>query len=114
VLDDAAWLRAHNAAYLFVNQTTGWPWTQEDLNTEWSRIRKLTHRLAEDDPEKWTAWPTGGAVPQSAATWWAEDLGVEWATVAYMLGDDVQTVLDHYVRTNDAARRAVTEKLSGL
>jgi len=117
VLDDAAWLRAHNAAYLFVNPATGWPWTQEDLNTEWSRIRKLTHRLAEDDPETWTAWPSG--VPfrnlrHHAATWWAEELGVEWATVAYMLGDDVQTVLDHYVRTNDAARRAVTEKLSDL
>jgi hypothetical protein len=108
-LDDPTWLRKNNFAYLFVNPAKGWPWTQEDLNSEWSRIRKLTHRLAKDDPKRWTAWPTG--VPfrnlwHHTATWWSEELGVEWVTIAYMLGDDVQTVLD---RTS-----APTTPLGGL
>lgn len=60
--------------------------------------------------------PRGQPVSRSAICGTTRQPGGQknWATIAYMLGDDVQTVLDHYVRTNDAARRAVREKLSGL
>ncbi len=105
----ADWMERENAAFLFCDPRTGWPWTQEQFNIEWHRIVTATRRLAKDDPETWQAWPKG--VPyrnlrHHTATWWNEELELPWTLVAEYLGNSYDVCLTHR-GDHDRARAAL-------
>ncbi|MBT9254423.1 hypothetical protein KMZ32_01785 [Phycicoccus sp. MAQZ13P-2] len=93
--------------WLFVDGSTGLPPSQEFLNTVWHKTRRELERR---DPDN--AWPDVIVVRNMrhhAVSFWRAELNAEWEDVAAWLGDKLQTVLNHYVRSGtDALRNAVT------
>lgn len=94
--------------WLFTDTETGLPIRTELLNDRWHRVRR---QLAKDDPRR--AWPR--YIPyrnlrHHAAAFWREALNRDWADIAAWLGDELATVLAHYVRSGtDALANAVTQ-----
>lgn len=112
----ADWIERENDAFLFCDPRTGWPWTQEQFNTEWHRITAATKRLAKEDPTRWQAWPQG--VPyrnlrHHTATWWNEELEFAWTLVAEYLGNSYEVCLAHYVRTSGGDHERARAALAG-
>lgn len=99
---------AADELWVFTDTDTGLPIRAELLNDRWHRIRR---QLAKDDPEG--AWPK--YIPyrnlrHHAAGFWRETLNRDWADIAAWLGDELATVLAHYVRSGtDALANAVTQ-----
>lgn len=63
------------------------------------------------------AWPQFIAyrnMRHHAATWWHDELGLEWPDVALFLGDNLTTVLDHYVLPGADALAGAVKRLQGL
>lgn len=111
------WMAEQNHAFLFCDARTGWPWQQETFNTEWHRITRATQALAAERPGEWKPWPKG--VPymnlrHHTATWWNEELELDWPLIARFLGNSYETCLSHYVRTSrgsvENARQLLAER----
>ena len=95
--------------WLFIDTETGRPPRTELLNDRWHRVRRW---LARHDPEN--AWPS--FVPyrnlrHHAAGFWHDELQREWADVAAWLGDQLATVIAHYVRSGTDALTDVRKQL---
>lgn len=95
--------------WLFVDTETGRPPRTELLNDRWHRVRRW---LARHDPDN--AWPT--YIPyrnlrHHAASFWHDELRREWADVAAWLGDQLATVIAHYVRSGADALVDVAKQL---
>jgi hypothetical protein len=108
------WMAEQNHAFLFCDARTGWPWQQETFNTEWHRITRATHTIAAERPEVWRPWPKG--VPymhlrHHTATWWNEQLELDWPLIARFLGNSYETCLAHYVRTSPGSVEKARELL---
>lgn len=48
----------------------------------------------------------------AATRWFHHELDEEWQTVAMYLGDKLTTILEHYVRAGDEARKSTVDKLA--
>ncbi len=48
----------------------------------------------------------------AATRWFHQELGEEWETVAMYLGDKLTTVMAHYIRPGDEARKNTVNKLN--
>ena len=94
-------------AWLFVDTTTGLPVRSELHNDYWHKVRRW---VAQNDPDnEWPVAITYRNMRHHAATFWHDELGHDWPDVALFLGDQLTTVLNHYVRAGaDALKRAVT------
>ena len=98
--------------WIFVDAATGVPTRPEAFNDRWHRIRRWVDT---NDPDN--AWPR--FIPyrnlrhHAATRWFHQELDEEWETVAMYLGDKLTTVLEHYVRAGDEARKTTVEKLAG-
>lgn len=95
--------------WLFTDSDTGLPPRTELLNDRWHRVRRW---LARNDPDN--AWPS--FVPyrnlrHHAASFWHDELHREWADVAAWLGDQLTTVISHYVRSGADALADVALQL---
>lgn len=98
-----------NELWLFTDAETGLPSRTELLNDRWHRVRRW---LAGNDP--YNAWPS--FVPyrnlrHHAASFWHDELHREWADVAAWLGDQLTTVISHYVRSGADALADVAVQL---
>jgi len=94
---------------VFVDTDTGRPPRTELLNDRWHRVRQW---VARNDPDN--AWPK--FVPyrnlrHHAAAFWHDELHREWADVAAWLGDQLTTVIAHYVRSGADALTDVAKQL---
>lgn len=100
----------HAEQWLFVDTKTGLPARNETHNERWHRIRRW---VDEHDPEN--AWPIAivyrNLRHHAATKWFHETLGEQWEVVAQYLGDELQTVLKHYVRTGEDALKNTVNKL---
>jgi integrase len=95
--------------WLFVDTDTGRPPRTELLNDRWHRVRRW---LARNDPENaWPAFVPYRNLRHHAAAFWHDELGREWADVAAWLGDQLATVIAHYVRSGADALTDVTRQL---
>lgn len=93
---------AKDEPWLFVDTATGLPPRSELLNDRWHRVRRW---VSENDPEnEWPEYVTYRNLRHHAATaFWHDKLGREWQDVALWLGDELTTVLNHYVRSGAGA-----------
>ncbi|MBW8766209.1 MAG: hypothetical protein JF630_08255 [Geodermatophilales bacterium] len=64
-----------------------------------------------DDANEWPDFIVYRNLRHHAATFWHEELGREWVDVAAWLGDELTTVLNHYVRSGAGALAAAVEQL---
>ena len=97
-------------AWVFVDTTTGLPTRSETVNHYWHKVRRW---VAGNDGDH--EWPEG--IPyrnmrHHAATFWHGELGREWEDVAAFLGDELTTVLNHYVRSGAQALAATVGQLA--
>jgi integrase len=81
-----------STAWLFPHKVHGVPPTKEQFNDLWLKIRQAL----EDDGVEWPRKIKFMNLRHHFATW-AYELMSDWETVALLMGDDVQTVKDHYV-----------------
>lgn len=97
--------------WIFIDTATGVPTRPEALNNRWHRVRRWVN---EHDPDN--AWPRAivyrNLRHHAATRWFHQELGEEWETVAMYLGDKLTTVLAHYVRPGDEARKSTVQKLT--
>jgi len=97
--------------WIFIDTGTDLPTRPEAFNNRWHRVRRWveTH-----DPDN--AWPRGVVYRNlrhhAATSWFHHELGEEWETVAMYLGDTLATVLAHYVRPGDEARKRTVQRLA--
>ncbi|GAA4380721.1 hypothetical protein [Nocardioides caricicola] len=93
-------------AWLFVDTTTGLPVRSELHNDYWHKVRRW---VSKNDPDnEWPVSITYRNMRHHAATFWHDELGHDWPDVALFLGDELTTVLNHYVRAGaDVLKRAV-------
>ena len=95
--------------WLWADTTTGLPSRSELHNHYWHKVRRWAEKNDADN-----AWPS--FIPyrnmrHHAATWWHEELGLEWTDVALFLGDKLTTVLNHYVLPGADALTCAAAKL---
>jgi hypothetical protein len=82
-------------SWLFVDTETGLPVRSETHNDRWHKVRRW---VAKHDPEhEWPQFVPYRNMRHHAATFWHDELGREWVDVASFLGDELTTVLSHYV-----------------
>lgn len=96
--------------WVFVDAVTGLPSRSELFNDRWHRVRRW---LKTYDPDN--AWPE--FIPyrnlrHHAASFWHDQLQREWADVAAWLGDQLTTVITHYVRSGSDALTEVASQLA--
>ncbi|MFE4001472.1 hypothetical protein ACFX43_22085 [Nocardioides sp. YIM B13467] len=95
--------------WLWTDTHTGLPQRSESHNLYWHKVRRWVDKHDADN-----AWPnfiTYRNMRHHAATWWHDELGLEWSDVALFLGDKLTTVLDHYVLPGADALKNAAEKL---
>lgn len=107
------WWEVHvdpeDECWLWIDTYTGLPQRSEAHNTYWHKVRRWVDKYDADN-----AWPKFiyyRNMRHHAATWWHEELGLEWSDVALFLGDKLTTVLDHYVLPGADALAAAVKKL---
>lgn len=96
-------------AWLFVDTSTGLPPRTEYHNHVWHKARRAAAKAQPVDE-----WPLD--IPYrnlrhfAATHWWHDTCGYDWEVVAAFLGDELTTVLSHYVRAGaDALAKAVRD-----
>lgn len=95
--------------WVFVDTDTGRPPRSELLNDRWHRVRRW---VAKNDPDNaWPAFIPYRNLRHHAAAFWHDELRREWADVAAWLGDQLATVIAHYVRSGADALTTVTKQL---
>jgi hypothetical protein len=95
--------------WLFTDTDTGLPSRTELLNDRWHRVRR---GLARSDPDNaWPAFEPYRNLRHRAASFWHDELDREWADVPAWLGDQLTTVISHYVRSGADALADVTVQL---
>jgi integrase len=95
--------------WLFVDADTALPPRTELLNDRWHRVRRW---LARSDPDNaWPAFVPYRNLRHHAASFWHDELQREWADVAAWLGDQLTTVISHYVRSGAYALADVAGQL---
>ncbi|MHB2022791.1 MAG: hypothetical protein ACYCO3_05615 [Mycobacteriales bacterium] len=83
--------------WIFVDTQTGLPPRSELFNDRWHRVRRW---VAEHDASnEWPAFIPYKNLRHHAASFWHDELHREWADVAAWLGDQLATVIAHYVRS---------------
>ncbi|HVU74594.1 MAG TPA: hypothetical protein VHE83_16650 [Mycobacteriales bacterium] len=98
-----------NELWVFIDSSTGRPPRSELLNDRWHRVRRW---LAKHDPDcAWPAFVPYRNLRHHAAAFWHDELHREWADVAAWLGDQLATVIAHYVRSGADALSDVTRQL---
>lgn len=98
--------------WLWTDAYTGLPQRSESHNLYWHKVRRWVDKHDADN-----AWPKYIAyrnLRHHAATWWHDELGLDWSDVALFLGDKLTTVLDHYVLPGADALTAAVEKLQSF
>ena len=96
--------------WIFVDTTTGLPPRPELHNARWHRIREW---VSVNDPEnEWPETIVYRNLRHHAATFWHDTLGKEWVDVAAYLGDQLTTVLSHYVRAGTESLAATVAMLA--
>lgn len=98
--------------WLWTDTTTGLPQRSESHNLYWHKVRRWVDKHDADN-----AWPQFIAyrnMRHHAATWWHDELGLEWPDVALFLGDNLTTVLDHYVLPGADALAGAVKRLQDL
>ncbi|MHB8451231.1 MAG: hypothetical protein ACYDAQ_12390 [Mycobacteriales bacterium] len=97
--------------WIFIDTETGLPPRSELLNDRWHRVRRW---VARNDPDNaWPAFIPYKNLRHHAAAFWHEELHREWADVAAWLGDQLATVIAHYVRSGADALTDVAAQLQG-
>lgn len=95
--------------WLFTDADTRLPPRTELLNDRWHRVRRW---LARSDPDNaWPAFVPYRNLRHHAASFWHDELRREWADVAAWLGDQLTTVISHYVRSGADALADVAVQL---
>jgi len=95
--------------WLFIDTETRLPARTELLNDRWHRVRRS---LARSDPDNdWPAFVPYRNLRHHAASFWHDELHREWADVAAWLGDQLTTVISHYVRSGADALADVAVQL---
>lgn len=98
--------------WLWIDTYTGLPMRTEGHNTYWHKVRRWVDK---NDPDNsWPKFIVYRNMRHHAATWWHDELGLEWSDVALFLGDKLTTVLDHYVLPGADALSAAVAKLQGF
>ncbi len=109
-----AW-KSHDARsepWLFIDTETGVPPRSELHNDRWHKVLRNVRRT---DPEnEWPKHITYRNLRHHAATFWHDELGRDWVDVAAFLGDELKTVLEHYVLPSDRALEETIRQLANL
>lgn len=95
--------------WLWTDTYTGLPQRTESHNLYWHKVRRWVDK--HDSDNAWPNFITYRNMRHHAATWWHDELSLEWSDVALFLGDKLTTVLDHYVLPGADALTNATEKL---
>ena len=85
------------------------PQRSESHNLYLHKVRRWVDK--HDADNAWPSFITYRNMRPHAATWWHEELGLEWSDVALFLGDKLTTVLDHYVLPGADALTSTVQKL---
>lgn len=103
---------AADELWIFTDTSTGRPPRSELLNDRWHRVRRW---VAKHNAENaWPAFIPYRNLRHHAASFWHDELHREWADVAAWLGDQLSTVIAHYVRSGADALADVTKQLEAF